>query len=80
MAGQSLGALWTTISFARAIGAPIHVFQTQLRIEEAKRLLRAGVTPAEVAVAVGYADQAQLTRRFKALTGLTPGVYRKACL
>lgn len=65
-------------SFSKSVGAPIHVFQTQCRIEEAKRLLRAGAGLADTAAGVGFADQAQFTRRFRALTGLTPGVYRQA--
>jgi AraC family transcriptional regulator len=32
---------------------------------------------AEVALDSGFADQAQLTKTFKRLTGMTPGQYRK---
>ncbi|MHB1329902.1 MAG: helix-turn-helix domain-containing protein [Gemmatimonadales bacterium] len=31
---------------------------------------------AEVAAAVGFADQSHLTRAFKRYTGMTPGAYR----
>ncbi len=53
-----------------------HAFQTDMRIRHARRLLRAGETPAAVALACGFADQAHLTRHFKARTGLTPARFR----
>lgn len=65
-------------SFRQQLGAPIHVFQTQLRISEACRLLRAGLPIVEVALRVGYADQAHFSKRFKALMGTSPGSYSLA--
>ncbi|OQP85679.1 AraC family transcriptional regulator [Rhizobium rhizosphaerae] len=53
-----------------------HAYQTDLRIRLARRLLGEGTTPLETALACGFADQAHLTRQFKARTGLTPAVYR----
>jgi AraC-like DNA-binding protein len=53
-----------------------HAYQTDLRIRHARRLLRAGATPSDTAAACGFADQAHLTRHFKARTGLTPAVFR----
>ena len=53
-----------------------HAFQTDLRIRHARKLLRDGATPTEAALECGFADQAHLTRHFKARTGLTPAVYR----
>ncbi|OLP58560.1 AraC family transcriptional regulator [Xaviernesmea oryzae] len=53
-----------------------HAYQTDLRIRFARQLLRQGKPPLEVALACGFADQAHLTRHFKARTGLTPAVYR----
>ena len=51
-----------------------------LRVEEAKRLMRAGVGLAEVASACGFAHQSHFTRAFRAATGSTPGVWRTAAL
>lgn len=65
-------------TFKREVGASIHVYQTQLRIAEGRRLLRSGAPPAAVALDVGFSDQAHFTRRFRALTGITPGAYRRA--
>jgi AraC-like DNA-binding protein len=53
-----------------------HAYQTDLRIRYARHLLRSGSTPADTAVACGFADQAHLTRHFKARVGLTPGQFR----
>ena len=38
-------------------------------------MLLAGHRPAEVAVEVGFHDQAHLTRHFKRMLGVTPGAY-----
>jgi AraC-like DNA-binding protein len=53
-----------------------HAFLTDVRIRQARRRLRAGATPATVAMECGFADQAHFTRHFKARTGITPGQFR----
>lgn len=58
-----------------------HAFQTDLRVRYARQLLRdrhgrADLTLADVALACGFADQAHLTRHFKARTGITPAKFR----
>jgi AraC-like DNA-binding protein len=53
-----------------------HSFLTDIRIRAARRRLREGGQPAEIALECGFADQAHFTRHFKARTGLTPGQYR----
>lgn len=55
-----------------------HAFQTDLRIAEARRLLSAGVAPAEVAATCGFADQPHLSRVFKRTVGVSPGRYARA--
>lgn len=55
-----------------------HAFQTDLRIAEARRLLAAGVAPAEVAATCGFADQPHLSRVFKRAVGVSPGRYARA--
>ncbi|CDZ39589.1 AraC family transcriptional regulator [Neorhizobium galegae] len=53
-----------------------HSFLTDIRIRAARKRLREGGQPAEIALECGFADQAHFTRHFKARTGLTPGQYR----
>ena len=55
-----------------------HAFQINLRVEEARRLLAAGIPPAEVAATCAFADQPHLTRVFKRAVGVSPGRYARA--
>ncbi|PBC04195.1 AraC family transcriptional regulator [Mesorhizobium sp. WSM3860] len=61
--------------FKAHFGVPPTRYLIQVRIDEARRLLRRGQNVAEVAVAVGFADQSHLTRQFKAVLGVTPARY-----
>jgi AraC-like DNA-binding protein len=63
--------------FRREVGIPPHQFLTQLRVDRAKALLRAGRSLAAVAQQVGFADQSHLTRHFRRLVGVTPGVFAR---
>ena len=62
--------------FKQVVGIPPHVFQTSLRVGEAKRRLREAAPLAHVAVDLGFADQAHFTRTFKRYVGVTPGQYQ----
>jgi AraC-like DNA-binding protein len=64
--------------FVAQTGLTPHGFQTNLRIERARVLLRANESPARVAAECGFADQAHLTRTFRRLVGITPGRYATA--
>jgi AraC-like DNA-binding protein len=67
--------------FLRRFRAQHHVTPQQmlmaLRLHEAKRLLAAGMPPADVAAAAGLADQAHLTRAFARRYGVTPARYQR---
>ena len=65
--------------FKQSLGVSPHQYLIQLRVNSARWLLSAGSgerSLAEVASAVGFADQSHLTRHFKRLTGQTPGQFR----
>lgn len=64
-------------SFKAVHGATPQQMLMALRLFEAKRRLAAGERPAEVAAAVGLADQAHLTRAFQRRYGVTPGRYAR---
>lgn len=63
-------------AFRREYFITPHAFQTDMRIRHARRLLRSGLAPADVALQCGFADQAHFSRHFKARTGVTPAVFR----
>jgi helix-turn-helix protein/AraC-like protein len=63
-------------SFRDEVGMPPHAWLAQLRVARARKLLETGQRPAEAAAAAGFADQAHLTRWFRRVVGVTPGVYR----
>lgn len=65
-------------AFTRHTGLTPHAYQRQARVRAAVELLRRGEAPAEVAAAVGFADQAHLTRCFRRRMGITPGAFRSA--
>jgi len=61
--------------FKQALGVSPHQYVIQVRVNSARSLLSAGSgeqSLAEVASAVGFADQSHLTRHFKRLLGITP--------
>lgn len=52
-------------------------YVTHLRIERARSALAASREPiSEIALSLGFSDQAHFTRRFRAATGTTPARYR----
>jgi len=66
-------------TFRRYFGFPPSVFRSEQRFRRALLLLADLANPlATVALDAGYADQAHLTRDFKARTGASPGVFRRS--
>lgn len=62
-------------AFRATYGLPPHAYLIDLRVRRARTLLDHGMRPAEVAAAVGFADQSHLTRHFKRAVGVPPGAY-----
>lgn len=63
--------------FKRAKGMTPHHYLVNLRVAKARELLTRGLCPSEVAVSVGFADQAHLNRHFLRVVGLPPGRYAR---
>jgi AraC-like DNA-binding protein len=75
MSGMSPFALLR--AFRGETGLPPHAYLNQLRVRLARRLLDAGLPPADVAARAGFADQPHLTRHFKRVVGVPPGAYQR---
>jgi AraC-like DNA-binding protein len=62
-------------AFRAEVGVPPYEYLTQLRMQRARALLRAGMTSTQVASALGYCDQSQFHRHFVRIVGTTPGAF-----
>jgi AraC-like DNA-binding protein len=62
--------------FRRLQGMPPHMFSLTERLNDARKLLRAGEPIAAVAAETGFSDQSHLGRCFRRAFGVTPGQYR----
>jgi AraC-like DNA-binding protein len=65
-------------AFASEVGMPPYAWLAQHRVARARALLEEGRGLAETAAITGFADQAHLTRWFRRVVGVTPGVYRNS--
>jgi len=65
-------------AFRRATGLTPHAYQTQLRIANARRMLRAGASIIDAALESGYADQSHFSNAFRHVAGATPRQYQRA--
>lgn len=67
----------TIEAFRRATGLPPHAWHLQRKILMVKRLLCTGLSPAEAAAQVGFADQSHMGRHFRAIVGITPAAFAR---
>ncbi|WCH94716.1 AraC family transcriptional regulator [Streptomyces moderatus] len=64
-------------AFRDVYGMPPHTWLTDARVRRVRRLLDAGVSPAEAALVVGFTDQPHLNRHFARIIGVPPGAYQR---
>ncbi|HEX6276480.1 MAG TPA: AraC family transcriptional regulator, partial [Polyangiaceae bacterium] len=64
-------------AFKRQFGLPPHAYQLSMRLGLARRSLRHGHKPAEVAAEYGFVDQSHFTHHFKRLIGIAPAEYAR---
>lgn len=75
-----LSGSYFTQAFKKSAGVTPHRWLMQRRIEKARELLRnPGMTPAEIALACGFANQSHFTRVFRAVVGCPPVEWRRRC-
>jgi AraC-like DNA-binding protein/mannose-6-phosphate isomerase-like protein (cupin superfamily) len=60
--------------FRAEMGISVHQYQVQAKVRTAYGLIRGGATAAAAAAALGFADQAHLTRWFWRIYGVSPGM------
>ena len=65
-------------TFKRAFGIPPHRYQTQRRVDVARKLIRDRVPLSSISHHCGFADQPHLTRAFRRTLGYTPGHYARS--
>jgi AraC-like DNA-binding protein len=63
-------------TFRAAMGITPHMYLTQVRVAQAKRMLARGALAAETALACGFCDQSHMNRQFKRVLFTTPAQYR----
>jgi len=64
--------------FSKVTGLTPHAYLVQRRLQRARRLIAAGATLANAALASGFADQSHMTRLFVRTYGMSPGLYAAA--
>jgi len=67
-----------TRQFTKAFGQSPHAYLVRLRLRAARKLLAAGMAPAEAATEVGFADQSHLGRWFQRAYRLSPAAYQRS--
>lgn len=74
-----LGLATFTRRFRASFGQPPHAYLLDLRVLRARQRVAGTPRPLkDIALACGFADQAHMTRAFRARYGLTPGMLRTA--
>ncbi|MEU0832969.1 AraC family transcriptional regulator [Streptomyces sp. NPDC005969] len=64
-------------AFKKQYGMPPHTWLTDARVRRARRMLDAGIAPADAAARVGFTDQPHLNRHFTRIVGVPPGAYQR---
>ncbi|WP_337101129.1 helix-turn-helix domain-containing protein [Paenibacillus sp. YIM B09110] len=73
----NLNPVYVSAFFKKYGGENLNDFTTRVRIDHTKRLLAEELTVNEIAQLVGYSNNMALTKVFKKLEGITPGIYRE---
>jgi AraC-like DNA-binding protein len=63
--------------FSHHIGMPPHEYQILLRVHAVKTAIGSGMGLAEASAQAGFFDQSHMTRCFRKVMGMTPGMYAR---
>lgn len=64
-------------AFTKSKGITPYRYLETIRINEAKKLLKKGVSPVDAAIQTGFSDQSHFTNYFSSFIGITPNAYRE---
>jgi AraC family transcriptional regulator len=65
-------------AFKSSVGSPPMTYVSRRRVEKAKQLMTSRTWRlTDIALACGFADQSHLTRVFRRVVGMSPGVWRR---
>ncbi len=73
-----VGKFYLCRAFRQSIGVSLHIYQNQLRINTAKKMLVRGDSITETALRLGFFDHSHFGKNFKRLTGVSPQSYTGA--
>ena len=74
-----IGESYLRSIFLKEFGEPITKYRENLRVREAKNMLRSGLfSNGEIAEKLGYCDVYHFCKNFKQATGVPPGKYKKS--
>jgi AraC-like DNA-binding protein len=71
----NLSPFYLNRSFSKTFGMPLHAYQIQMRILQAKRLLRKEHSIEQVAIETGFVSQSHFGSHFKRIVCVTPKQY-----
>lgn len=75
-----MSTTYISVLFKDQMGESCIKYLTKIRIEHAKKLLKAGARVNEVSEKVGYFNYRHFTEQFKKHVGMTPSQYRDMIL
>jgi AraC family transcriptional regulator len=77
-ADAGVGAAYFARAFRAHVGCTPGEYVRALRVQRASEMLRGTLSLAEIALELGYADQAHFTRQFRDAVGIPPGAFRRS--
>ena len=75
-AGEDMTQVQVVRAFSRTYGLPPFAWLMVERLKQARSRLEREEPIAQISMELGFSDQAHFTRRFKAMYGVPPGVWR----
>lgn len=75
-----VGKFYLCRAFRQSVGVSPHVYQNQLRINHAKKMLVRGDSITQTALRLGFFDHSHFGKNFKRLIGVSPQAYARGAI